>query len=110
MISEKKCFEIFDDNYKITYYYCNKNLNLKKKFETIYFKSTNLNYIFELNYEDLFLEINNKIYFLIIFTNNIYKNWILGIPFLKKYQFTFNQEDKIIGFYHEKINYKMVSL
>ena len=35
--------------------------------------------------------------------NNIYKNWILGIPFLKKYQFTFNQEDKIIGFYHEKI-------
>ena len=30
LISEKKCFEIFDDNYKITYYYCNKNLNLKK--------------------------------------------------------------------------------
>ena len=103
LISEKKCFEIFDDNYKTTYYYCHKNLNLKKKFETIYFKSTNLNYIFELNYEDLFLEINNKIYFLIVFAKNIYKNWILGIPFLKKYQFTFNQEDKIIGFYHEKI-------
>jgi hypothetical protein len=47
--------------------------------------------------------INNKLYFLIVFSNNLKKEWVLGNPFLKKYQIIFNQEESIIGFYNDKI-------
>ena len=103
LISEKKCFKNFDDDYKIYYYYCNEDSNIEKKFENIYFKSKKLDYIFELNFKDVFKIINNKLYFLIVFSNNIKKDWVLGSPFLKKYQIIFNQEESIIGFYDDKI-------
>ena len=103
LISEKKCFKNFDDDYKIYYYYCNKDSNIEKKFENIYFKSKKLDYIFELNFKDVFKMINNKLYFLIVFSNNLKKEWVLGNPFLKKYQIIFNQEESIIGFYNDKI-------
>ena len=103
LIYEKKCFKDFDDGYKIYYYYCNKDSNIEKKFENIYFKSKKLDYIFELNFNDVFKIINNKLYFLIVFSNNLKKDWVLGNPFLKKYQIIFNQEESIIGFYDDKI-------
>jgi len=37
-----------------------------KYFPNLYFLSRKLSFIFELNYNDIFLEENNKIYFLII--------------------------------------------
>ena len=45
-------------------------------------------------------------YFLIIFQE--YGNyWILGKPFLRKYQFVMNYDSKTIGFYKfQNINYK----
>ena len=63
-----------------------------------------MNYIFELDYNDLFININNNknILFMIAFevineeTN--YNTWILGEPFLKKYNFAFNTDKKTIVF------------
>ena len=74
-----------------------------KKFPNIYFESYELNTTFELTYEDLFVldEETNKYIFLIVFpTNYIGTEWGLGIPFMRKYQFTFNEDKKVIGFYH----------
>ena len=60
-----------------------------KSFPTIYLKSVNLNYIFELNYKDLFTEEKDgKIYFLMIIEINGDNLIKFGKPFLKKYTFT----------------------
>lgn len=74
-----------------------------KKFPSIYFESFEFNKTFELTYEDLFIldEKTNKYIFLILFpTNYVETTWNLGIPFLRKYQFTFNEDKKVIGFYN----------
>ena len=63
-----------------------------KSFPTIYFKKVEMDYIFELNYQDLFSkQPDGKIYFLIIFDikNSDTK---IGKPFLKKYPLTVNNE------------------
>lgn len=79
------------------------------KFPTIYFESIELNKIFELNSNDLFiLDKNyNKYIFLVLFVTN-YKEttWGLGLPFLRKYQFVFNEGKRLIGYYNapENIN------
>jgi hypothetical protein len=76
-----------------------------KNFPSIYFESFEFNKIFELTYEDLFVleEETNKYIFLIVFpTNYVETTWSLGIPFLRKYQFTFNEDKKVIGFYNTK--------
>ena len=58
------------------------------------------NFIFEFTYEDLFTNINNKFYFLVVFeTKNVI--WHLGSPFFSKYTFVYNGEAKTIGFYKE---------
>jgi len=102
LINEKKCF-IDGDKYKIIY--CQNNDEnkeyLKKNFKTIYFKHHDYNYIFTLKYEDLFLEHNDKLLFLIISEKNR-KRWVLGIPFLKKYLLSFDYDFKVIGFYTKK--------
>ena len=74
-----------------------------KKFPSIHFESVEYNNTFKLTYEDLFVleEETNKYIFLIVFpTNYIETTWSLGIPFLRKYQFTYNEEKKVIGFYN----------
>ena len=85
-----------------TIYYCDKSnnftLNDLKKFPSLYFKHIEYDYIFELSYQDLFIENNDKYYFLV--TNNNDENWLIGYPLLKKYQFVFNQDSKTIGFYN----------
>ena len=83
------------------YYVCNKNTKISE-LPNIYLKSRELNYTFELNYNDLFIEINDKLYFLVYFNNFDNKNfkyWILGKPFLKKFHLIFENEKKLIGFY-----------
>ena len=54
--------------------------------------------------EDLFKLYNNKIYFLIIF--NMYSSygnyWKLGKPFIKKYNFGYNIENKKIYFFYKE--------
>ena len=81
-----------------------------KNFPTLYFTHLPYEYIFELDYKDLFKEINNYYYFMIIFPNTKpddydekgQEDWHLGLPFLKKYQFVFNFDYKSIGFYKFK--------
>ena len=70
-----------------------------KSFPTLYFKHIDLNYIYELTSNDLFVEENNKLYFMIYSSDTLDFRWILGEIFLKKYFFTFNQNKKLIGFY-----------
>ena len=72
-----------------------------ENFPNLCFEHKELSYTFILNSSDLFLfdDKNNKFIFLVF--DRIYpKNyWSLGIPFLKKYQFVFNEESKTIGYY-----------
>ena len=86
-------------------YTCIKNNEFNiTKFPTLNFVFYGNNYIFELTYEDLFLEKNNIYYFLVSCDYHINENWKLGKPFLKKYQFFFDGTKKTVGFYNEKIN------
>ena len=83
-------------------FYCDKNIKLED-FYNLTFKSKEFNYTFVLNYNDLFLEINNKIYFLMFFRKDTTEFfWIFGEPFFKKYQIIFDEEKGIIGFYNLK--------
>ena len=87
---------------------CNKEKLMKGKF---YEKFPNLNifvfdynYNFELTKEDLFTEVNDKLYFMIIFDRKTFVHpelsfWHLGLPFLKKYEFVHDYEKQSVGFY-----------
>ena len=104
---------------KIHYYTCNAKYKeqLKAKFPTLYFyypvKKYNFTYDFELNFEDLFYEHKGILYFLVIYDSTIFGNdkfaqiseWVLGKPFLDKYQFSFDVEKKQISFYENKNGY-----
>ena len=83
---------------KFNYIVCKKSLNIKK-FPKIKFYHTELDFVFELTYEDVFVTSNNKVYFLCI--NEIKNNqrWILGKTFFKKYNIIFDHGAKTIGIY-----------
>ena len=70
-----------------------------KSFPTIYFKHIEMNYIFELNYNDLFsFEPDGYVYFLIIF--DLTRDGIkFGKPFLKKYPLTVDNDQKTVTLY-----------
>ena len=72
-----------------------------KSFPKLKFYHNELNYTFELDYNDLFIEENDKL-ILMVFLDEIKMTWSLGKPFLKKYSFLFNQDTKFIGFYIKK--------
>ena len=46
---------------------------------------------------------------MVIFTNDNFIKWIFGTPFIRKYQFVYDFDNKQIGYYHDKfkkeINY-----
>ena len=72
-----------------------------KSFPKLVFNSKSYEYDFELTYSDLFIKINSKYYFLIIFKELNGKNtWIFGHPFYKKFQFTINLDENWVGFYN----------
>ena len=83
--------------------WCDKNYYEEiKKFPTLYFKSNELEYIFELNFEDLFMIHGDKIFFLILFRTS-QGMFSFGKLFFKKYLFTFSFDNKIIGFYKDDL-------
>ena len=75
-------------------------LNDIKKFPKLkfYIKETNTSFIF--NFDDLFLKIGNKYYFMIIFEKYPGSYWIIGYPFFKKYPLVFNGDSKTISYYN----------
>ena len=80
-----------------------KYYNKMKNFPPLYFKSNDLEYIFELTYKDLFASNGDKIYFMIIFRSK-QGMFTFGKLFYKKYLFTFSFDNKIIGFYNDKLS------
>ena len=92
---------------KITYpysphvfFYCNKEQykDNVKYFPPLRFEHKELNYTFELNYKDLFIEKDDKIIFMVFF-DDYGMDWRFGKPFLKKYSFLMNPDAKTVGFY-----------
>ena len=82
------------------------------KFTNLYFIHKDSNTTFVLDKNDLFsYNLNNKsdtkIYFLVLFYNSLayydkIKRFKLGIPFFKKYKFSFHPEDRVINYYRNK--------
>ena len=75
-----------------------------KEFPTLYMQNNELQYIFEFNYLDLFLDEGDKYWFLITFP--IFyevEEWFFGIIFLRKYNLIFNQDSKTISFYNPNL-------
>ena len=100
---KNKCNKYVLKSY-MTFYYCDEDVDYSN-FPDISFYNMELNYTFILKKEELFLKIKNKIYFLIYFIENShFDNWVLGKPFLKKYQFYFDYQNLKIGFYKEEKN------
>ena len=98
------------DSIKMTSFICDDNINIKE-FEDINFSIINKKNVFSLNYKDIFLKFNRKIYFLIYFSESYGDFWELGEIFLKKYSMSFDQDNKKIGFYsNEKINKEFLSI
>ena len=101
-INNKKCERKTYDN-KHDYYVCDENINLSK-FKSIEFKAKGLSEKnFTLTKDDLFLKKNGKLYFLMAFGRK-WKwqySWTLGKPFMKKYNFLFDQDGKQILYYNK---------
>ena len=87
------------------FYYCNKDKYKEniKYFPHLKFPHSELNYTFELNYKDLFIEKDDK-FILMVFFDGFPMYWQLGKPFLRKYSFLMNQDAKTVGFYHKEEN------
>ena len=81
--------------------------NYYEEFPNLILSSKKLEYNFELINKDLFEQIFDKYYFLIIFEKDKKEKgkeiWHLGEPFYKKYTFTINPDAKTIGFYIDKL-------
>ena len=118
LISEKICqIETVNLNSSDSYfvYSCKEeNLNLKQ-FPKLLFISKIFSFNFELNYKDLFSKKSNDIfYFLVLFKannesidTNITESWTMGKPFYRKYNFTFNLDATMIGFYNPNFDYEV---
>ena len=105
-IKSEKCFEgrVNKTEYSyFAYYYCDKNKIAKEEindFPTIYLENKELSFNFELNSYDLFETFGDIIIFKIVFDISS-TSLILGKIFLKKYMFSFNEENRKIYFYNK---------
>ena len=112
LIKENKCFVghfsqnlySYDDLY---FYYCDISVEkiLYNNLYSIEFYSKNIDFIFELNKDELYFKKGNYIYFNVLFFEHQYNDWILGQIFTSKYHFVFHTDSRQISFY-KKINSK----
>ena len=106
---QNKCFKEYTNDIKHRTFTCKNNKSikeeLKSKFPNLKFVHKSFLYTFELNFEDLFQEKGDKIYFLIWFDSSPKVNifWEMGLPFMKKYLFNYNYDNKLISFYNNDI-------
>ena len=115
-INEQICHKKVHKYKNIMYYFiCYINDNKVREiffnnFPSLTFYQKQMNYNFTLDSKDLFTIIpdNNRILFNIGFINNS-KIWILGKPFFKKYQISFNiKSNKIIYYSNSSLNVKEI--
>ena len=104
-ITQNICHKNLANN-KFYFYSCKLfSLNLKEineNFPSLYFKQKEFDFTFELTPQDLFVQIGDRIFFLVVFyKNNPTSSFILGKVFLQKYFFGFENESKKILFYRE---------
>jgi len=102
-----KCNEKYNLQRNVTLIHCNKSFDITM-FKNLSFVYKDIDYIFNLTYKDLFIDKDNEYIFAIVFGNNMNSQddstWILGKPFMKKYQLVFELDKKIIGLYKENNN------
>ena len=97
-ICDKSIFSNVDDENQ-EFYYCSKDLNLSE-FKNITLSIDNSELKIELDYNDLFLEYENRYYFMMYFPVTAYSyHFKLGKILFKKYILTFNHDNKMIGYY-----------
>ena len=104
----------------LNFYVCNSDYIelLREKFPPLYFyyplANYSIEYTFKLYFDDLFYEKGGKLYFLVVYDNAFLEvdkfasisEWVLGKPFLDKYQFSFDVENNEVSFYENKNGYK----
>ena len=91
------CFEDNDDRY--TFFYCEKSVNIKE-FQDLVFVLKNKGMNFTFTYKDLFYELNNRYYFIILFNFDVHM-WKFGYTFIKKYTTVFNTDKRTLNWYNE---------
>ena len=95
---ERKTYDEFD------YFVCDENIDLSN-FKNLEFTEKEIStekFIF--TKDDLFLKKNGKLFFLVAFGHNWEYNycWNLGKPFMKKYNFLFDEDGKQILMYEKE--------
>ena len=98
LLKDKICFLIEDRYY---YIYCEKQSfeKYKKDFPSLYFKSSGLNKTYELKSDEVFKDCGKYYFFMIIQPKYSYKVWTLGKIFMRKNNFYFDCNKKIIGYF-----------
>ena len=79
--------------------YCKKNIDISK-FENLVFYTSKKEVNFTLTYKDLFKQIGDYNYFLILFNEDL-NVWKFGHIFLKKYTIVFDPDKKTVGYYYQ---------
>ena len=108
-IDREECFlDSFYISNRKYFFYCKNDKNLiskiKQTFPGFNYLNRELEFNFDLVADDLFIEKNNYVYLLMFFHNTNADDWIMGRPFLQKYQFMINPDKKDINFY-ANLNY-----
>ena len=73
-----------------------------EKFPALNFFHLKYNYTFSFDYKELFQNVYNRIFFLIMCSKNADIFWTFGKMFMKKYQFIFDTDKKSISFYNQR--------
>ena len=107
-ILKGECFNETTVRKSITFYYCKNNKEtiskIKSSFPGINFISNDLNYSYTLDSEDLFIEEKGYVFCLLYFSSSSTSypsRWMMGKPFLRKYPFTVNIDEKYLSFYSD---------
>ena len=98
-----KCSEKFYSKRNVTIIHCNSNFDITS-FKDIIFELKDIQVEFVLTYKDLFIKQDNEYIFGIVFDEDTEAKdptWILGKPFMKKYELVYDLDRKIIGLYKD---------
>ena len=97
------CEERFYAKRNVSLIHCGSDFDIKS-FKNLVFTLKDIGAEFVLTYQDLFIKENNEYIFGIVFDEDSAAQdptWILGKPFMKKYELVYDLDRKIIGLYKE---------